>query len=221
MFTIFDHQHIETLQREPRVVHRDFCESTDSELMEGIQAGDERALETLIRRFQSLVRSVVERMIPSDHDVSDVIEEVFLSIWKQAANFDSLKCNPIGWIITIARRRTSERAELRYRISSETGTTHFAGDDVEKSALKSEMASMFQKLLSTLPIAQSAVVRMAFYRGLSHREIARETGIPLGTVKTRIELGIKKLRAAVSAFGSRDKWLFGTGSWAGLRDPSL
>lgn len=80
---------------------------------------------------------------------------------------------------------------------------------------------MFQKLLSKLPMTRIALVRMTFYRGLCHREIARETGIPLGTVETRIELGIKKLRAAASAFGSRDEWLFGTGSWVGLRDPSI
>lgn len=70
-------------------------------------------------------------------------------------------------------------------------------------------------------MARIALVRMTFYRGLCHREIARETGILLGTVETRIELGIKKLRAAASAFGSRDEWLFGTGSWVGLRDPSI
>jgi len=76
--------------------------------------------------------------------------------------------------------------------------------------MKTEMAVVFQKLLSALPTAQSAAVRMAFYRGLSQREIARETGIPLGTIKTRLELGVKKLREAVTAIGSREEWLFGT-----------
>ena len=219
MLTTFNDQSVETFRREPGAARRPLGETTDAELMERIQCRDERALETLIKRFQALVRSVVERMIPNDQDASDVVEEVFLGIWKQAANFDSLKGNPIGWIVTIARRRAidrarhrqaCERAELRFKVFTDTGTSQFAGDDVEKSAIKSEMAGIFQNLLSALPPAQSAAVRMAFYRGLSHREIARETGIPLGTIKTRLELGVKKLREAVSSIGSREEWLFGT-----------
>jgi RNA polymerase sigma-70 factor, ECF subfamily len=219
MFTTFYDQDTETCRQEPEAVGRAIGETTDNQLMERIQRRDEQAFEMLIKRFQGLVRSVVERIISNGQDVSDVIEEVFLGIWKQAANFDSLKGNPIGWIITIARRRAIDlvrrrqaydRAEIRFRVSTESATSHFAGDDVEKSAMKTEMAGVFQKLLSALPVAQSAVVRMAYYRGLSQREIARETGIPLGTVKTRLELGVKKLREAVTAIGSREEWLFGT-----------
>jgi len=62
-------------------------------------------------------------------------------------------------------------------------------------------------LISKLPEAQRQVVQMAFYRGLSQREIARETGIPLGTIRTRLELGVKKLRALVCAMGTRKEWL--------------
>ena len=104
MSDVIEYQHIETLRRQPRVNDRQYRVATDSELMERIQSRDERALETLIKRFQALVRSVVERIIPNNQDVSDVVEEVFLSVWNQAANFDSLKGNPIRWIITIARR---------------------------------------------------------------------------------------------------------------------
>jgi RNA polymerase sigma-70 factor (ECF subfamily) len=219
MLTTFNDQNTETFRWEPAAARRAMGDTTDNELMERIQSRDERALEMLIKRFQALVRSVVERVIPNDQDVSDVVEEVFLGIWKQAANFDSLKGNPIGWIITIARRRAidrarrrqaCERAELRFRDLADTRTSQYAGDDVEESAMKTEMAVVFQKLLSALPTAQSAAVRMAFYRGLSQREIARETGIPLGTIKTRLELGVKKLREAVTAIGSREEWLFGT-----------
>jgi RNA polymerase sigma-70 factor, ECF subfamily len=137
-------------------------------------------------------------------------------IWNQAENFDISKGKAIGWIITMARRRAIDRvrrrqaydrAEMRFRIATETGTSHFAGDDVEDEASQSERAALFQELLSTLPEAQSVVVRMAFYRGLSQREIAKETGIPLGRVKTRLELGVKKLRIAVCAVGFRESWL--------------
>jgi DNA-directed RNA polymerase specialized sigma24 family protein len=79
---------------------------------------------------------------------------------------------------------------------------------------------MFQELLSTLPTAQSDVLRMAFYRGLSLQEMARETGIPLRTIKTSLELGVKKLCAAVAALGSRDQWLSEMRKEVGLCDPS-
>jgi RNA polymerase sigma-70 factor (ECF subfamily) len=208
-----DHQHIEAGN----------CEIEDSNLMERIQSRDERALETLIKRYSAMLRSVVGRMIVVEQDVTDVVEEVFLGVWNQAGNFDQTKGMAIGWIITMARRRAIDRvrrlqadgrAEMRFRISTETGTSHFAANDVQKEAAHSDTASVFENLLSTLPTPQCAVVRMAFYRGLSHREIACETGIPLGTIKTRIELGVKKLRAAIVAIGSLESF-----KEVGLCDP--
>jgi RNA polymerase sigma-70 factor, ECF subfamily len=191
----------------------------DSVLLERIRRRDEAALESLIKRYAKLLRNIVGRMISNEQDVSDVIGEVFLSIWNQASNFDAAKGEAIGWIVTIARRRAIDRvrrrqayhrAQVSFSVSRQIGASHIAGDDVEKSALKSETAATFQTLLSTLPAAQSAMVRMTFYRGLSNREIARETGIPLGTVKTRIELGLKKLRARALAICPRTEWLSGT-----------
>lgn len=214
----FDHQQVEAPRQPIAVTHRAPGEQSDEELMDRIQERDERALEILIKRYQAMLRSVVGRMISNDQDVTDVVEEVFLGVWNQASNFDTSKGKAIGWIITMARRRAIDRvrrcqaynrAEMRFRVSTETGTSHFAGDDVELEAANSDTAAMFREMLSSLPPAQSAVVKMAFFRGLSQREIARETGIPLGTIKTRLELGVKKLRVAVSAIGSREEWLAG------------
>ena len=194
----------------------DGADIEDSILMEGITCRDERALEVLMKRYSPMLRSVVGRMIAGDQDVTGVIEEVFLGVWNQAANFDRAKGEAIGWIMTMARRRTIDRvrrrrayesAAMRLRISTETGTSHFAANDVEKEASDSDLASLFEKLLSALPAAQCDAVRMSYYHGLSHREISRQTGIPLGTIKTRIELGVKKLRKVFSGLGSRKEWL--------------
>jgi RNA polymerase sigma-70 factor (ECF subfamily) len=218
MATTFADQTIKNVRQEAGAPRLEMGDASDSELMERIQSRDERALETIIQRFRALVRSVVERMIPNDPDVSDVVEEVFLGVWKQSANYDPSKGKPIGWIITIARRRSidrirrrqaGERAEIRFKLHTETLASPYATEDVEKAAMQSERAFIFRNLLSSLPVAQSAMVWMAFHRGLSHREIARETGIPLGTVKTRLELAVKKLRAAVIAIGSREEWFSG------------
>jgi len=219
----FDHQQIsEQISdlRDARAIAPAACtagaECSDEELMGRIQERDEQALEILMKRYQAMLRSVVGRMLPIDQDVTDVVEEVFLGVWNQAANFDTSKGKAIGWIITMARRRAIDRvrrcqaydrAEMRFRLSNETGTQHLAKDDVEEQAACADNQATFTALISKLPDAQRDVVHMAFYRGLSQREIARETGIPLGTIKTRLELGIKKLRAAVCAMGTRDEWL--------------
>jgi RNA polymerase sigma-70 factor, ECF subfamily len=212
----FDQQQVENRHQQIAVAQPTAGEVSDEELMERIQDRDERALETLMKRYQAMLRSVVGRQLAIDQDVTDVVEEVFIGVWNQAANFDTSKGRAIGWIITMARRRAIDRvrrsqaydrAEMRFRHETDTGTQHLASDDVEQQAESSDHAAMFTEFISKLPEAQQQVVRMAFYQGLSQREIARETGIPLGTVKTRLELGVKKLRAAVAALGSREEWL--------------
>jgi RNA polymerase sigma-70 factor (ECF subfamily) len=212
----FDHQHLAQFSGPQPAISKNTADPSDEELMERIQARDENALATLMRRYQAMLRSVIGRMIANDQDVSDVLEEVFLGVWNQASNFDTRKGKAVGWIITMARRRAIDRvrrcqaydrAEKRFRLATETGSSHLALDDVEEHAANSDYAGIFRELLAALPEAQRQVVKMAFYRGLSQREIARETGIPLGTIKTRLELGVKKLRAAVCAMGSRQDWL--------------
>jgi len=189
---------------------------SDEELMLRIQAQDERALEILIKRYDGMLRSVAGRILSIDQDVTDVVEEVFLGVWNQAANFDISKGRAIGWIITMTRRRAIDRvrrrqaydrAEMRFRVATDSGTQHLASEDVEEHAASADNAAKFAQLISQLPEAQQQVVHLAFYEGLSQREIAKKTGIPLGTIKTRLELGVKKLRTAVCAMGSRDEWL--------------
>jgi RNA polymerase sigma-70 factor (ECF subfamily) len=203
----------------PPVTSSPANQPSDEELMERIQARDERGLEMLIKRYNAMLRSVVGRMIANDQDVTDVVEEVFLGVWNQASNFDVAKGRAMGWIITIARRRAIDRvrrrqaynrAEMNFRLSTDTGLQHIASDDVEQQAESDDNAAMFAKLIPQLPEAQQQVVRLAFYGGLSQRDIARKTALPLGTVKTRLELGIRKLRAAVCAIGPKTDWLSAT-----------
>jgi RNA polymerase sigma-70 factor, ECF subfamily len=212
----FDHQQISQSRNTGAVLSRTNSECSDEELMERIQARDERSLEILMKRYEAMLRSVVGRMLSVDHDITDVVEEVFLGLWNQASNFDIAKGKVIGWIITMARRRAIDRvrrcraydrAEMRFRQESGVGIHHLASDDVEKQAASADDEATFVELISKLPEAQRQAVHMAFYRGLSQREIARETGIPLGTIKTRLELGVEKLRTAVCAMGTRDEWL--------------
>ena len=185
------------------------CEPTDEQLMARMQQGDETALADLHRRHQALLRTIISRMIYNDHDVDDLIQECFLDVWRHAANFRVEKGHALGWIVTLSRRRTIDRirrksaytrAQDRFREEvAGDGGANFAGADQETA--ENDRAEVVARLIARLPEAQQQAVQLAFYRGMTQRQIAAHTGIPLGTIKTRIELAMRKLRSSVLAFG--------------------
>lgn len=191
---------------------------TDEQLMARIKQGDDTALATLYRRHTRLLRSIIARVLNNEYDIDDAIQEIFLEIWHQAERYDEGKGKALGWIVTLARRRSIDRlrkklsygrAEERFRVELESGSgvgtpRHAVNDAVATS----EMSAIFQRLLGALPAAQCQALRMAFYGGLSQREIAAQTGIPLGTIKTRLDLAMRKLRLSILATGGRTEWGF-------------
>ena len=186
-------------------------EPTDEALMARIQARDDQAIEILYRRHTSLLRTVIGHILNNDCDVDDQLQEVFLEVWRQAAHYDEAKGKALGWIVTLARRRAIDklrkkqtyfRAQERLRGEPEPAPHH--GADEEAAA--SDTASIFTRVIATLPPAQREALHFAFYRGLSHREIAAHTGIPLGTIKTRLELALRKVRSSIVALGGMGEW---------------
>ena len=212
----FDHQELATLlaahQEAPAV-----SDQTDEQLMARLRNQDESALATLIKRHTTLLRTVISRVVHNDADTDDTCQEVFLELWKRAAQYDPGKGKALGWMITVARRRaidrvrrrqTYDRVEERMRLEREQDPlqTHSRGADDD--ANDSDRAAMLREVLATLPDAQREVIQLAYYRGLSQRDIARETGIPLGTIKTRLELAIRKVRTAVLSLGGQAEWSY-------------
>ena len=184
---------------------------TDEELMARIQARDDRAIAILYRRHTPLLRTVIGHILNNDCDVDDQLQELFVEVWRQAAHYDEAKGKALGWIVTMARRRAIDklrkkqtyfRAQERLRDEPEPAPHH--GADEEAAA--SDTANIFTRVLATLPAAQREALDFAFYRGFSHREIAAHTGIPLGTIKTRLELALRKVRTAIVALGGRGEW---------------
>ena len=191
---------------------------SNEQLMALIKRGDDIALEVLYRRHTRLLRSIVARALNNEYDIDDAIQDIFLEIWHQAGRYDEGKGKALGWIVTLARRRSIDRlrkklsygrVEERFRVEIEsgfgTGTPKHAVHDVVAT---SEIAIVLNRLLNTLPAAQSQALRMSYYGGLSQREIASKTGIPLGTIKTRLELAMRKLRQSILAIGGRAEWGF-------------
>ena len=189
------------------------AEPSDEQLMARIQARDDQAVAILYRRHTPLLRTVIGHILNNNCDVDDQLQEVFLELWRQAANYDEAKGKALGWIVTLARRRAIDklrkkqtyfRAQERLREQPEPAPHH--GADQEAAA--TDTANIFTRVIATLPPAQREALDFAFYRGLSHREIAAQTGIPLGTIKTRLELALRKIRTAIVALGGMREWAY-------------
>lgn len=190
-------------------------EITDEQLMARIQARDDAALATLYRRHTPLLRTVVSRVVHNEHDADDLLQEIFVELWNRAAHYDEAKGKALGWMVTLARRRAIDRirrrqaysrAEERLRLETEHEPQQTRHEGVEEDVNAADRAEIFHRLLATLPEAQREALHLAYYRGLSQREIAAQTGIPLGTIKTRLELALRKIRTAILAVGGAEEW---------------
>ncbi len=181
-------------------------EQTDEQLMSRIQNGEDAALEVLQKRHRGLFRSVISRLISNDHDIDELVQECLFEVWRNAANFQKEKGSALGWIVTLVRRRAIDRirrkaayASAQERFRDEVFEELHRGVDEEVSQI--DRAKALSRLIAKLPPAQQEVVQLAFYKGMTQRQIAAHTQVPLGTIKTRLELALRKLRSTVLAFG--------------------
>lgn len=190
-------------------------EATDEQLMNRIKQGDEAALATLHRRHAGLLHTVGHRVINNESDVDDLVQEVFLQVWRQAEHYREENGKALGWIVTLTRRRAIDklrkkqayqRASDRLRLET-AGTDAMASDrGADHEAADADRAQIFHRVLASLPEGQRQALDLAFYRGMSQREIASKTGLPLGTIKTRLELALRKVRTAILALGGAEEW---------------
>lgn len=188
-------------------------EPTDEELMARIQQQDEQALGAMYERHARLLRTVISHVVNNDQDVDDLTQEVFLEFWNQAAHYDPAKGKVLGWIVTLARRRAIDRVRRRQaysraaeRMRTEVQPESMASESVEEDVMASDAGEILQRIVTHLPDAQRDAIQLAYYQGLSQRQIAAKTGIPLGTIKTRIELAVGKVRNAILALGGENAW---------------
>ena len=178
---------------------------TDEQLMRAIQEREQSALGTLHDRHASTLKALIMRVLHNESDAEDMLQEIFVEIWNRAASYDPAKGKALGWIVTLSRRRAidrlrkrdarcraEERLQEEVKREPEAGVAHVSND-----IAMADVRETLQKLLGGLPPAQKHVIELAYYKGMSQREIAAHTGIPLGTIKTRLELGLKKIAAAL------------------------
>jgi RNA polymerase sigma-70 factor (ECF subfamily) len=175
---------------------------SDLELMSAIQAEDPEALELLYDRYNGILKALILRVIHNDAEADDLLQEIFMEIWNQAKNFSSQKGKPLGWMVTLARRRAIDglrkkqayaRAGERLQSETEQQPDAWVHNATETEINLGDTRKLIRQVIDSLPLPQQEAVELAFFRGMSQREIAAKTNTPLGTVKTRLELGLKKI----------------------------
>jgi RNA polymerase sigma-70 factor (ECF subfamily) len=175
---------------------------SDLELMQGIQLGDPDALSVLYDRYNGIIKALILRVIHNEAEADDLLQEIFMEIWNQAKNFSAQKGKPLGWMVTLARRRAIDglrkkqayaRAEERLQSETEQQPDAWVHNTTETEISRGDTRELIRKVIDSLPLPQQQAVELAFFQGMSQREIAAKTNTPLGTVKTRLELGLKKI----------------------------
>ena len=179
------------------------AQDNDVDLLKAIAARDEAALGRIYDRYRVILFGVLLRILNDRAEAEDVLQEVFLQVWRRAADFDENRGRPFTWLVTLARSRGIDR--LRTLASRERAAQASAKDaeeevsDAASDAVRSEQRGVVNKALAQLPEEQKRLLMLAYFDGLTQSEIAKQLGAPLGTVKTRMRTGMIKLRELLSA----------------------
>ncbi|WP_041230699.1 sigma-70 family RNA polymerase sigma factor [Deinococcus peraridilitoris] len=162
---------------------------TDEQLIALMGHGQEDALRELHRRYAPYLFSMARRMLSGTDDVEACVQDAFVSVWKHAARFDPSRASAKTWLVTIAHRRFLQA--LRDRPDS---TLPLEEWDAPTQSTQPLDRIMLQGALTQLDGEQQKLIELAFYDGYSHGQLAEVTGLPLGTVKTRLRAALSKLR---------------------------
>jgi len=176
---------------------------SDAALIARAAARDARALEVLYERYARVVFSFAVRIVGDQQLAEEILQEVFFRVWQQAAVFQSGRGTFVTWVLSIThnlaidevrkrgrRPQKADSAEPELILAGVADTAPTVEDEVWQGRLRETIAGA----LAGLPPAQREAIELAYFRGLTQREIAETLGEPLGTIKTRMRLGVQKLR---------------------------
>ncbi len=178
--------------------------STDAELMQAIGGSDTQAFARLYDRYATRAFRMAATVCGA-HRAEDAVQDAFLSIWRNGSRYDARRGNVQTWIMGITRNRSIDVVrrhagpDRRRAAIEEADEMPSAAKSVEEVAGSRETADELEETLKELPLAQREVIALAYFGGLTHAEIAEHLGIPPGTVKGRMRLGLGKMRVAVEA----------------------
>lgn len=174
---------------------------TPEDLLPRIARGDEKALGALYDACGGLVFSLARRITGNDREAEEITQDVFVSAWRNAGQFDPQRANAATWLTTLARNKAIDRLRASRRrlplAPEEVGTPTEQKDPAPTPAeavARSDRAKRIRLWIGELPPNQREAVELAFFQGLTHPEIAARLNETIGTVKSRVRLGLDRLR---------------------------
>jgi len=180
---------------------------SDEELMQRLELRDLTAFRTLYTRYSNLVYSTAFRVLRDAHLAEDMVQEIFLRLWRKPDSYTPSRGRFATWLTSVSRNRAVDEVRSRNRryrhetASPEEQERELPATDTEDPALTAELADQRRLILAALanlPYDQRHAIELAYFGGFTQQEIAEMLTQPLGTVKTRIRLGMQKLRAALT-----------------------
>ena len=171
----------------------------DAALLARVQGGEERAMAALYDRYSKVVYSVALRVLRDPAAAEDVLQEVFMQIWRNPGGFEATRGSLGGWLAVVARNRSIDALRRKRPTDSVDEIALASNYNLADEAERNNMMERARGVIVRLPLEQRKTLEMAFFDGLTHTEIAEMTGEPLGTVKTRIRSALMSLRKAMTA----------------------
>jgi RNA polymerase sigma-70 factor (ECF subfamily) len=181
---------------------RDEAADKDRALVRAVAGGSADALADLYDRHAGIVFGLARRIVLRPEDAEEVVQDVFAQVWRQAPRYAGERASVAGWLVMLTRARAIDRLRARRaRPDEDRGEAPSAAlplssadPDPEAATLSAEQVRQVGSVFATLPDPQRVLLGLAYFEGLSHSEIAARTGVPLGTVKTRIRSAMETLR---------------------------
>lgn len=171
--------------------------ATDASLVSSIRSGSQGAMAVLYDRYSAIVYSVALRVLGDTGVAEDILQDVFMQLWRNPAAFDASRGKLAPWLAVIARNRAIDTLRKRHPEADVDEIFVSVEPDLAGEAERSRAMEKVRTVLGGMPAPQRSAVEMAYFQGMTHTEIAEKTGEPLGTVKTRIRSALLTLRKAV------------------------
>jgi RNA polymerase sigma-70 factor (ECF subfamily) len=171
----------------------------DSGLLSKVERGDEGAMAALFDRYSRIVYSVALRVLRDPASAEDVLQEIFMQMWRSPQKFVAQRGSLGGWLAVVTRNRSIDRLRRRRPMEPVEDMQLASPGNLADEAERNNMMERARVVILQLPAEQRKTLEMAFFDGLTHTEIAEMTGDPLGTVKTRIRSALLTLRKAFQA----------------------
>jgi len=174
-----------------------WAKQADVDLALAVGDGSDGALSEIFRRYSSQVLGLARRVLRDPSIAEEVVQDVFLKFWREPDRFDSSRGNLRSFLLAMTHHRSVDliRSESARRIREERDARLAAetGPDIEEEVWQMAQAQKVQFALAGLPEGERNVIELAYYGGLTYREVASRLGLPEGTVKSRIRAGLKRL----------------------------